>query len=405
MLDKWVYDLKVKVTLSVDIRRVLVGLYKLMNPGEKRVAEALVQGCSLPRLVLGFHSPHLVEHVRDIFNALLKRNRVMPLPVVPQGFYGLRINSLRWSEEKLGLKYGESLFSYPWVDVLKPQVIMEVSLSPLRGLYPPATKVLAFHGLACMGFGKDPRLVRYLEDYDYLFLSGPLHKEAVIKAHGRYGGRLPELVEVGYWRGDRLLEKQRLWDKRSYLAHWGLEERPTVLYAPTWGPFSSAKDWLGKVVEACRVLDFNLLLRLHPLMLAGKVKFEKGGKDWARFLEELCREYSKARVVKDGDVDEAFLTADVLVTDVSSVAMDFFIMGKPVVFLPAPGFFGLYGEDFPIVRVRRGREVGDQAQLVRRLKEGVKNPGSFEVPIETLVYNPGRALGIAVDFLEEVAGG
>ena len=49
----------------------------------------------------------------------------------------------------------------------------------------------------------------------------------------KYGEPLPEIVEVGYWIGDRLLERQKDWDRGSYLDSLELEEGPTVFYAPT----------------------------------------------------------------------------------------------------------------------------------------------------------------------------
>ena len=152
-------------------------------------------------------------------------------------------------------------------------------------------------------------------------------------------------------------------------------------------------------------LGFNLLLRPRPLMFTGNLLFERGAKGWGSLLGEMCTRYGRVRVVADDKAEGALLSADVLVTDVSIMGLDFALMGKPVLFLPAPRFFPMFGEDFSISRVRRGKEVRSWARRVKGLKEAVKRPDSFRVPLDGLVYNSGRALDVAAAFLEDIAKG
>ncbi len=353
-----------------------------------------------PMVAMNFHKPHLVEHFKDLFWALARHPVLQPLPVYPVSSPVGRPEAgspLRWFEEKFGLKVGESLVPYPWLSLIKPGVIVEASVSPLKGLFKGIPKILSYHNLATLGFGKLPERVKDIGDYDFLFLTGPLQKEFVTRAHRRYGGRLPRMLEVGYLRGDRLLARKNTFDRAGFLASLGLEDKPIVMYAPTWGEFSSAKEWLDHVVWACKMLDVNLLVRLHPLMLYGRNSFETGGVSWRKRLDGLVS--PGVRVIMDDDIDDCLLAAQVLVTDVSSVGMDFMLLGRPVVFLPAPRFFRVFGEDFPITRFRDGKEVESREALLAELKDslGGRDPG---VSPGDVVYNPGRALEVMVDFLE-----
>ncbi len=353
-------------------------------------------------VALNFHKAHLVEHIKDLYWALLDHGHFNPLPVIPVSSpIGRRSREgfQEWFRERFGLEIGETLIPYPWLSPIKPLVIIEPSVSPLRGLFKDVPKILSYHNLATMGFGKSPSLVRRIGDYRYLFLTGPLQKEAVVKAHRRYGGRLPEMVEVGYLRGDRLLVRRGTFDREGFLSSLGLEGGPTVMYAPTWGDFSSAGEWTDTLVDVCKTLDFNLLIRLHPLMLEGRSPFETGGVDWKARLKGILAGFPKARVLLDDDIDDAFLAAHVLVTDVSSVGMDFMLLEKPVVFLPAPRFFEVFGREFPISRVRGEREIRNKRELLFHLEDSVGK--EVKIQPESMVYNPGRALKAMLDFLEE----
>ncbi len=401
-MHKFVFRIKDRIALSTGVGRLVCGLQRAFSPWRGESGEP----SPLPGVALNFYRLHLAEHLADLLEALKKHKFLAPLVAVPLSPFSPLGRGIPWKEyeKKFGLEFGKTLLPSIWLSRARPRVFIESSITAQRGLVGSAIKVLSYHGLACMGFGKDSRRVLYLKDYDYLFLSGPPQREAILLAHRRYGGSLPHLLEVGYMLGDRLLARKESFHRQGFLESLGLDSRITVLYAPTWGRFSSLGLWLEKVVRVCLRLEFNLLLRLHPLSLRGRTGFERGPKAWRKWLEEACKKYEWVKDVTDEPIEEVLLGADVLVTDVSSVGMDFLILGKPAIFLPSPGFFENFGTGFPVEKFRKGREVVDEEELGRALEKGAKGGLEPSPPLEEMVYNPGRATQRAVAFLEEIVG-
>ncbi|HDH53510.1 MAG TPA: hypothetical protein ENH24_03385, partial [Nitrospirae bacterium] len=250
-------------------------------------------------------------------------------------------------------------------------------------------------------FTKDFKYVRYLQRYNAVFLNGPLHKKALLTAQGYYGVDLPPMYEVGYLRGDRLLKMSETFNRSLFLESLGLSDVPTVMYAPTWGDFSSTTEWIDKVVEVCGDMGINLLLRLHPIVLTLKAKWKTGGVDWNRKLHDIEKKYSYVRVAMSHDIDDIMLASDVMITDVSGMALEFLTMDKPVVFLPAPRYFEIYGTERPEKWCRPDYEIKDTAELKQDLRKALEGTG-FKFPVDELVYNRGKVLNVMVQRIEEI---
>lgn len=349
----------------------------------------------------------IFEHVKEIYFRLENHPKLLPLAITTAKFFRLQAKQRFFSrlETKYGLVYGKNYFSYAWLPKIRPRIYLEPQPTPYGDLCRGAIKVMYVHGLANLGFSKDFKHIRCAGKYDYLLLTGPLQKRAILQAQKMYGGRLPQLVEVGFLRGDRLLAQKRSFDKGAALAEMGLEEMFTILFAPTWGDFSATREWIDKMVEASRMLDANILIRLHPILTSGKTGWETGGVDWDLKLKELAQKYKRVHIASDDDIDAYLLSADVCVTDASSVGMEFMILEKPAIFLPVPHFFKMYGKDRPIAWVREGLEVDDKEQLMDQLKVCMSDRHCLKsYPLKDMIYNPGKALEAIVSFLEGIAG-
>ncbi|HAJ57605.1 MAG TPA: hypothetical protein DCL35_07555 [Candidatus Omnitrophica bacterium] len=348
---------------------------------------------------------HIFEHIKEIFSALKSHPSFTPLLVTSVKFSRSARKAKTFSdlEAKYGLTYGKNLFSYAWLSKVGPSVYIESQPTPYADFCKKTAKILYAHGLANLGFSKDFSLIRYISKYDYLFLTGPLQKRAMLEAHDAYGGRLPEMVEIGFLRGDRLLAKVKDCDKRALLAVMGLDDRFTILFAPTWGEFSATREWIDKVVDAALKLDVNILIRLHPLLLGGITGWETANIDWNARLEQIARRYKRVYIAREDDIDNYLLASDICITDASSVGMEFMLLGRPTLFLPAPNFFKIYGKERPIKWVMDGLEVSTYEELEERLKECLEGRGRVKsYPLDKMVYNPGRTIDAMVTFLERL---
>ena len=253
----------------------------------------------------------------------------------------------------------------------------------------------------------------YVENYDVHFLTGPLHRdqyEHMFALHGLDLGRF-ELIDVGYPKSDAL--HQGTFNRAQVLSELGLDaSRKTVLYAPAWDPGGSLRSFGDHVIEQLLGLDdANVIVKLHPVShtppSSPSYEFYTGGINWV----ERFRKYEsnpRFRHVADFQVDPLLVAADLLVTDFSSVALEFVGLDKPIIYLDYPEYFEKtlklpgYETDPDYVktnpRANAGRHVGVVVERVDGLasaaREALANPSLNSAKRRELagmlLYNPGR---------------
>jgi hypothetical protein len=140
-------------------------------------------------------------------------------------------------------------------------------------------------------------------------------------------------VLVGYPKLDALVNGR--YDAAEIRDHLGLEmHRLTAIYAPTWSPASSL-NLAGEAIVADLVAHgWNVIIKPHDLSFDPDPKYS-GGVDWRQRLRTL---ESPGRVVlrDDANLSPLLAASDVLVTDHSTAAFEFFLLDRPVVVFDAP---------------------------------------------------------------------
>ena len=235
---------------------------------------------------------------------------------------------------------------------------------------------------------------------DAYFLLGPYMRRAFARR-----GLLPDgdarAVEVGFMKTDRLLDGSL--DRDALLAAEGLSgERPVVLYAPT-GARHNSLETMGEAVLA-RLKSagaFDVLVKLHD--------HPKDHADWRARLAPLEDEHF--RVARSPDVVEHLHAADLLITDASSVANEYALLDRPMVFLDVPELIEAVRAredsalDLDTWGRRGGALVTDPAQVVATVSDELEHPERRSEVRRAiagdLFYNPGRATEAAVRWLRE----
>lgn len=254
---------------------------------------------------------------------------------------------------------------------------------------------------------------KYVQNYDVHFLTGPLHRDQYEHMFALHGLDMAEfqLIDVGYPKSDALHQGE--YDRVSVLAELGLDRsRKTVLYAPAWDPGGSLRSFGAQVIEQLlSVDDINVIVKLHPVShtppSSSSYEFYTGGVNWT----ERFRKYEsnpRFRHVTGFQVDPLLIAADLLVTDFSSVALEFVGLDRPIIYLDCPEYFERtlklpgYETDPEYVktnpRANAGRHVGivvdNPAGLGTAAVDALANPSiSSDKRRELagmLLYNPGR---------------
>jgi len=224
---------------------------------------------------------------------------------------------------------------------------------------------------------------------------------------------------IGLIKSDQLLNGG--FDRTNVLADLALDPRlPTVLFAPTWEAGAALRTQGQEICQRLAQESWNTIVKLHPMSYFPSTEvFATGGVDWKDAFTSL--ESDRFRHSPRADVSPLLAAADVLVTDISSVAFEAILVDKPVVFIDCPEFMSknvreMYGiseaEARNDLRYNCGREAGEVArsldELIDAIQNAIDDPEKLAAKRgevrEQLVFNPGQAATNAADAFAELLG-
>lgn len=267
-------------------------------------------------------------------------------------------------------------------------------------------------------------------NFDVHFLTSPLHREQTENTIRKYNleEKNIQLYDTGYPKSDELLSGK--FSRKNVLEGLGLDPSlKTVLYAPSWDEGLSLRSFGETVIE--EILKFkntNLIVKLHPISYCPEdgpnYLFYTGGVNWIERLRHF--ESNKYfRHVPLNNIDPLLAASDVMVTDLSSVALEFIMLDKPVIYLDCPDFFNNtlkktyehfgdttadYVRNDP--KANAGRHVGlvinETADLRNALKRSFDDPGEFSEKRKDfamkLSYNSGNAAEKSAETIMKILG-
>ncbi|MCX8036748.1 MAG: CDP-glycerol glycerophosphotransferase family protein [Candidatus Sumerlaeia bacterium] len=253
-------------------------------------------------------------------------------------------------------------------------------------------KAHIFHGMSFKGKAFTPQMARY----DRLFLFGEYQRRRFVEK-GIFPPDDPRFVLIGMPKLDPLVDGSL--DRRAIAEQLGLDlTKPTVLYAPTWSSRSSIAKVGSTIVELIGRLPVNFVVKLHDLsLLPGHTKF--GGPEGIRQLQQ---QFPSFHFVSDYDVTPLLFVSDLLISDASSVANEFLVLDRPIIFLDVPELFAHYRKtiDLDTWGRRTGYVVSDAAQLPDVVLHALKHPDEHadirRAAAADYFHDPGRATDRAV---------
>lgn len=261
-------------------------------------------------------------------------------------------------------------------------------------------KVQMFHGIAFRNCEISPLVL----NYNAVFLLGEYMKRKLIEAN-IYTPQDNRFKMIGMPVLDRL--KNGSLDKQQIAERLGLDaNRPTIIYAPTWTQFSSIYRMGEAIFNTLGKMDLNFLVKLHDNLLDPKLNF---GINWAREMHKYCSRFRNLAFITDLDIIPYLYISDCLITDASTVAFQFAILDRPIIFA-----------DFDMEGAKKvwagmdldtwGRKAGIVVKNADELKEAVavsfKNPNEkSEIRrrmAEDIFYDPGGATQRAIEMIYQL---
>jgi len=255
------------------------------------------------------------------------------------------------------------------------------------------------------------------------FLTSPLHRDQTENTIKKYElkDRNIKLYDIGYPKSDALLNGK--YKKEDVLKELKLNpELKTILYAPSWDEGLSLRTAGEKILEKIlEIENINLIVKLHPISYCPEngpnYLFYTGGVNWIEKLKRF-QTNSNFRHVPTNNIDPILSASDVMITDVSSVALEFIMLDKPVIYIDCPEFFektlkkiyanfGNTTADFVRndPKANAGRHVGlvvyEINDLVNFIRRSIERPGELSDKrkefANQLSYNPGNAANVAAN--------
>lgn len=121
-----------------------------------------------------------------------------------------------------------------------------------------------------------------------------------------------DVVETGWPKLDQLFSTSPI----AYFKN----NKPTILYAPTFSPsLTSAPHLIEQIKTLLNENKYNWLVKFHPKMDI----------NWINKYEKLGSENFK--IIETANINELLQSADIMISDTSSVIGEFSLLAKPVV--------------------------------------------------------------------------
>ncbi len=296
-------------------------------------------------------------------------------------------------------------FDLPEEAVLPVEAIQDmdfdVQFSAHTKLIPPRRverRIQIFHGVSFRNKAVRPENMS-CDDY---FMIGPYMLSRFVEA-GLLAGDDPRIARIGFMKTDALLDGSLR--RGAILKSVGFDgRRPVILYAPT-GARENSLETMGEDVirRLLAVGEYDLLIKPHDHPKNSRT-------DWATYLRRY--EGGDCRVVAPrDDVVPMLYAADLLITDASSVANEYTLLDRPILFLDTPDLLRQAREarhsmlDLDTWGRAGGLVAGSAEAVPALVAESLANPSRMSLMrrriAENLFYNHGRATASALAWVEE----
>src|SRR5581483_6923144 len=180
----------------------------------------------------------------------------------------------------------------------------------------------------------------------------------------------------------------------------------TVMYAPTWSPYSSLNAMGEELVRALGDAGYAVIVKLHDRSRDPQY-IHSGGIDWISRLEPILRKNGGC-LAEGSDASPYMVASDVLITDHSSVGFEYLLLDRPLIRIDMPDLIAR--TNIPADYVRMMTDASATIRTCRDATSAVEQ--AFSDPdrlsavrkdiVNELFYDPGNATQRAVRELYEL---
>jgi hypothetical protein len=261
-----------------------------------------------------------------------------------------------------------------------------------------------FHGVAGKYSTLYDRPQRSMRQWHRLFFINRRRMQNFVAA-GALDPGSPAARLVGMPKVDCLVDGTLRRD--AILAEHGIDPASrTVLFAPTWTPYSSLNTHGEALAEALGRAGYTVLVKLHENSRDLR-HANSGGIDWVARLQPILTRHG-GRLIGDSDASRWLVAADVLVTDHSSVGFEYLLLDRPLVRIEMPELLARTSipPDYVALMVQASVTTRDAPTTLAAVERAFADPrvGSPDrrAVAQDLFHQPGTATARAAAEIYEV---
>lgn len=221
------------------------------------------------------------------------------------------------------------------------------------------------HGLISKGgFFVDSPIVRRENLADLICVPGTWHKEVLEK------NVFVPIVATGFIKSDKLFGPKAI-SRNEYCQKYNIPQKNSIiLYAPTFNKELSSIPIIEDKIAQLANNNTTILIKLHSVTDAKYVEMYK----------KLANFHQNIIFVDEIDVSPSLIAADILISDVSSVLVEFMLLNKPVIVFNNPNIsqYSHYNPDDIEYQVREAcYVVNNFEELYYAVKKAMIFPEEF----------------------------
>ena len=265
-------------------------------------------------------------------------------------------------------------------------------------------RIQTFHGVAGKYGNVYDRPDRSLREWDRLFFINQRRLNNFVAA-GAIDADSPAIRLVGMPKADCLVDGSLQRD--AILESLGLDpSRRTVLYAPTWTPYSSLNAMGEELVDQLARAGFCVIVKLHDNSRDPDPR-NSGGADWVGRLTPILRN-SGGHLAERGTITPYLVAADVMISDHSSAGFEYLLLDRPLIRIEMPELIARTNihPEYVALLTSASATTRDAAGVVTAVERAYSDPKRLSAQRRAvaaeLFYKPGTATDRAVTELYKV---
>jgi hypothetical protein len=260
------------------------------------------------------------------------------------------------------------------------------------------TRIQTFHGVAGKYGNVYDRPDRSLRQWDRLFFINKRRLNNFVTA-GAVDPDSPAICLIGMPKADCLVDGSLQRD--TSLRSLGIDpSRRTVLYAPTWTPYSSLNAMGEELVDRLGRAGFCVMVKLHDNSRDPDPR-NSGGVDWVGRLSPILRRYD-GHLAQSGSITPYLVAADVMISDHSSAGFEYLLLDRPLIRIEMPELLKRTNihPEYVSLLTEASSTVRNAQETVARTQEEFAHPerlsGERQAVAAELFHKPGTATDRAV---------